>query len=105
MARRQTWERRLWTTLFGPKDVPRLDPQKVHRVIQSLPDERERQAILLRFGFQGGTVLSMRKVGNRIARVDGTIGVSRAMARYLVAQGLRHLKHPSRRHTWEEAKR
>ena len=104
MARRPTWDQRLWAALFGPGDIPRLDPQKVLRAIQSLPDERERTAVLLRFGFQGGA-LSMREVGNRISRANGTVGVSRAMARHLVAQGLLHLKHPSRRHAWEEAKR
>lgn len=98
--RKLTPSQKLWAEIFGPRDVPPLREEKVLELVNLLPDGRERQAVLLRF-WHGK---SMRKVGKGLPRVNGTLGVSRTMAIAVLRRGLRHLKHPSRRAAWEEAK-
>ena len=96
---------RLWAEVFGRpgEQVPPLDRGKVLAIVDGLPDERERIAVRLRFGFDEAP-LTMEQIGKRLPRADGSLGVTRARARAILAMALRHLRHSSRRRSWEEAR-
>jgi RNA polymerase sporulation-specific sigma factor len=44
----------------------RLRVQQLHRLIAALPDEREREIIMLRYGIGGGAALTQREVADRL---------------------------------------
>lgn len=64
--------------------------QLLDRAIDTLPDERNREAIRLRFGLQDGRVRTLKEVGILLG------GKSPERMRQRVAKALRQLRHPSR---------
>lgn len=97
-----TPSQRLWGEVFGLEGIPKLDEKKVLTLLSSLP-HREDLAVRLRFGFQGHP-RTLEKVGKKLSRAGGKVGVSREMARLILESALRYLRHPSRRKVWEEAR-
>ena len=95
---------KLWTAVFGCRDAPDLQEDKVRAIVGSLPDERERLVVLLRYGFEGGHY-TMRQIGRLIPRANGSTGVSRPMATRLLRRGVRRLQQSARRQAWKDAER
>jgi len=91
---------RLWADAFGPREVPLLQEERVLELVRALPDRRERQVVLSRYWERK----SIRAIGAGLECADGKVGVSREVVRRTLAQALRRLKHPARRHLWEEAR-
>ena len=101
------WEKltpsqRLWVEAFGIYGLPKLDESKVLAILSKLP-QRQQLAVKLRFGF-GGAPLSFEKLRWQLIRVDGSMGVSKEMARLEVRRAMRYLRHPGRRKLWDEAR-
>lgn len=100
---RLTPAQQVWMGVFHTRQAPRLCGKKVRALVEELADEREREAVLLRFGFYGRR-MSLVRVGARLPRADGGMGVSGEAARLVLRLALRRLRHPSMRHLWEKAK-
>jgi len=98
-----TPEQTLWIEVFRG-EPPALDREKVLAIVDGLRDPRERTAVRLRYGFEGEP-LSVGEVGRRLPRADGSLGLSRQSAQVILARALRHLRHPSRRRAWQEARK
>jgi len=87
---------KLWIEVFGHRGLPELDDRKVADIINSLPD-RERLVVYMRFG-RNQYGQSFRSIGEKLS-------LSRETVRLILKQALCHLKHPSRRKAWEEARK
>jgi DNA-directed RNA polymerase sigma subunit (sigma70/sigma32) len=103
MKRDLTPAQRLWAEVFGLRGIPELDEDKVKALVDGLPG-RCPQVVRLRYGF-GCRALTMDRVGRRLTRRDGRVGVSREIVRRELKRAIRLLRHPSRRHVWEAARR
>ncbi len=97
---------RIWAAVFRRpiEEAPALDPDRVRAIVDSLHDSRERAAVLLHFGLDGPPLV-MEEVGMRLPRSGGGLGVTRQMAEQILRGALRHLRHPTRRRAWEEARK
>ena len=93
---------RLWIEVFGVYGLPRLDESKVLAIVDGLPP-REKMAVKLRFGFDTAP-LSFKRLGRELLRADGRKGVCKEIARLEVKKAIRHLRQPSKRKLWQEAK-
>ena len=94
---RLTAAERLWLEVFGPRGLPELDEEKVRAIVDGLP-ERERTVVYLRLWFGRHRPLSFEDIGKKFS-------LSRETVRLDFKQAVRHLRNPSRRKLWEEAKR
>jgi hypothetical protein len=103
----KSWEKltpsqRLWVELFGIYGLPKLNEDKVLAILDNLP-KRQKLAVKLRFGFNKAP-LSFEKLRWELSRADGNTGVSKELARLEVRKAIHHLRQPSKRRMWEEAK-
>ena len=98
-----TPSQRLWAELFGLLGIPELDEGKVLSIVDSLP-AREGLVVRLRFGF-GSRPLTLEKVGGRLPRTSGGMGVSREIVRRELERALKRLRHPRRWQAWQDARR
>ena len=87
---------KLWIEVFGPRGLPELDDRKVAEILDSLPD-RERLVVYMRFGEKGH--------GQSFSSIGEKLSLSRETVRLTLMQAVRHLRHPSRRKAWEEARK
>jgi hypothetical protein len=96
-----TPSQRLWGDLFGLRGIPELDEGQVLALVDGLPGRCPR-AVRLRYGL-GCRPHTMEKVGRRLPRKGGGVGVSREIVRRELKRATRLLRHPSRRGSWQEA--
>jgi DNA-directed RNA polymerase sigma subunit (sigma70/sigma32) len=101
MKRDLTPSQRLWGDLFGLRGIPELNEAKVMALVDALPG-RCPQVVRLRYGL-GCRPLTMERVGRRLPRKGGGMGVSREIVRRELKRATRLLRHPSRRGSWQEA--
>jgi DNA-directed RNA polymerase sigma subunit (sigma70/sigma32) len=80
-----------------------LDGTRVLAIVDRLPPG-EARAIRLRFGFEGAP-LSYEELSKKLLRFDGKQGVVRETARLEVKRAIHHLRRPSWRKDWDEARK